>query len=206
MSKNIYKIKKYKHLDEQIEINNFKPLIFVIINNTIENDKDYYHHFLEVLNESSKMCTYVCIYVINIDNFDNVNNNLIPSKLDNDVLVKMLVDGKMYIHSYYNKNDFITNITITINNANESIKKIISDHFNNSKNDRPPEVSPVKEDKKIQSTVISDINDEVSVNEEEDNENLDSDIEKLREDYKKIMEEKKKALHEKEILLKTMNT
>lgn len=193
MSKNIYKIRKLSHLEGQLETNDLRPVILIFHNNIIENNKDYYDGFLGVLNDCSSIFTFLCIYIINIEKFDE-KNKLFPENIEKTIITKMILHGKIYDEKTYEPNVFLSSISSVLKNYDNSFKNIILTHFNQHSTNSV---------KQSPTTICEEDQEE---NEEQEDANGDEEIEQLQATYKEIVKQKKAALLEKEKLLKAVNT
>ena len=140
MSRNIYKIKKYKHFTELQEINYYKPLCCIIISNKLEKNEEFYKNLVSTLNFISFTSPYVCIYLFNknkikdSDEFKDID--------ENKPFFKMIFREIIHESFTMDLETFIPSITEIIKKVNNSIIHIIQQSFNKPRQMQPPIQSP----------------------------------------------------------------
>ena len=132
MSRNIYKIKKFKHFEELQEINFFRPLCCVILSNKIIKEKEFHKNLMTTLNVLAHSSPYICIYIFNKDKIKDTEE--FKDIDENKPFFKMIFRNIIHESFGTEMDNFIPTITEIIQKINISMIHRIKQSF-----DPPPQ-------------------------------------------------------------------
>jgi DNA primase len=132
MSRNIYKIKKFKHFEELQEINFFRPLCCIILSKQIIKEKEFYKNLMTTLNVLAHSSPYVCIYIFNKDKIKDTEE--FKDIDENKPFFKMIFRNIIHESFGTEMDNFIPTITEIIQKINISMIHRIKQSF-----DPPPQ-------------------------------------------------------------------
>jgi hypothetical protein len=135
MSRNIYKIKKFKHFEELQEINFFRPLCCIILSKQIVKEKEFYKNLMTTLNVLAHSSPYVCIYIFNKDKIKDTEE--FKDVDENKPFFKMIFRNIIHESFGTEMDNFIPTITEIIQKINISMIHRIKQSF-----DPPPQQPP----------------------------------------------------------------
>ena len=137
MSRNIYKIKKFKHFEELQEINFFRPLCCIILSKQIVKEKEFYKNLMTTLNVLAHSSPYVCIYIFNKDKIKDTEE--FKDIDENKPFFKMIFRNIIHESFGTEMDNFIPTITEIIQKINISMIHRIKQSFD------PPPQQPSQE-------------------------------------------------------------
>ena len=162
MSRNIYKIKKYKHFEELQEINFYKPLCCIVISNIIKNNKEFYKNLFTTLNFLAHTCPYICIYIFNKNKINDSNEFVNVD--ENKPFFKMVFKNIEHETITTDIDKFIPTITNVITKINDSIifqiQKSLNENNNNNNNNNTNEQNSNIQNNSNKSNIIQQNNNE----------------------------------------------
>lgn len=197
MSRNIYKIKKFKHFEELQEINFFRPLCCVILSNKIIKEKEFHKNLMTTLNVLAHSSPYICIYIFNKDKIKDTEE--FKDIDENKPFFKMIFRNIIHESFGTEMDNFIPTITEIIQKINISMIHRIKQSFEpppQQNQQQPPQQQPPQQNQQqpiqqnenniIQNNNVNNMN--KSIDDESD-----SDVEtSLDEETKKKLEELEK--------------
>jgi len=127
MSRNIYKIKKFKHFEELQEINFFRPLCCVILSNKIIKEKEFHKNLMTTLNVLAHSSPYICIYIFNKDKIKDTEE--FKDIDENKPFFKMIFRNIIHESFGTEMDNFIPTITEIIQKINISMIHRIKQSF-----------------------------------------------------------------------------
>ena len=127
MSRNIYKIKKFKHFEELQEINFFRPLCCIILSKQIVKEKEFYKNLMTTLNVLAHSSPYVCIYIFNKDKIKDTEE--FKDIDENKPFFKMIFRNIIHESFGTEMDNFIPTITEIIQKINISMIHRIKQSF-----------------------------------------------------------------------------
>ena len=140
MSRNIYKIKKFKHFEELQEINFFRPLCCIILSKQIIKEKEFYKNLMTTLNVLAHSSPYVCIYIFNKDKIKDTEE--FKDIDENKPFFKMIFRNIIHESFGTEMDNFIPTITEIIQKINISMIHRIKQSFDPPPQQQEPQQSP----------------------------------------------------------------
>jgi hypothetical protein len=140
MSRNIYKIKKFKHFEELQEINFFRPLCCVILSNKIIKEKEFHKNLMTTLNVLAHSSPYVCIYILNKDKIKDTEE--FKDIDENKPFFKMIFRNIIHESFGTEMDNFIPTITEIIQKINISMIHRIKQSFDPPPQQQEPQQPP----------------------------------------------------------------
>ena len=140
MSRNIYKIKKFKHFEELQEINFFRPLCCIILSKQIIKEKEFYKNLMTTLNVLAHSSPYVCIYIFNKDKIKDTEE--FKDIDENKPFFKMIFRNIIHESFGTEMDNFIPTITEIIQKINISMIHRIKQSFDPPPQQQEPQQPP----------------------------------------------------------------
>ena len=140
MSRNIYKIKKFKHFEELQEINFFRPLCCIILSKQIVKEKEFYKNLMTTLNVLAHSSPYVCIYIFNKDKIKDTEE--FKDIDENKPFFKMIFRNIIHESFGTEMDNFIPTITEIIQKINISMIHRIKQSFDPPPQQQEPQQPP----------------------------------------------------------------
>jgi hypothetical protein len=140
MSRNIYKIKKFKHFEELQEINFFRPLCCVILSNKIIKEKEFHKNLMTTLNVLAHSSPYICIYIFNKDKIKDTEE--FKDIDENKPFFKMIFRNIIHESFGTEMDNFIPTITEIIQKINISMIHRIKQSFDPPPQQQEPQQPP----------------------------------------------------------------
>jgi len=138
MSRNIYKIKKFKHFEELQEINFFRPLCCIILSKKIVKEKEFYINLMTTLNVLAHSSPYICIYIFNKDKIKDTEE--FKDIDENKPFFKMIFRNIIHESFGTEMDNFIPTITEIIQKINISMIHRIKQSFEHPpQQEEPPQ-------------------------------------------------------------------
>ena len=148
MSRNIYKIKKFKHFEELQEINFFRPLCCIILSKQIVKEKEFYKNLMTTLNVLAHSSPYVCIYIFNKDKIKDTEE--FKDIDENKPFFKMIFRNIIHESFGTEMDNFIPTITEIIQKINISMIHRIKQSFDPPPQQQEPQ-QPIQQNQQQQS-------------------------------------------------------
>jgi len=148
MSRNIYKIKKFKHFEELQEINFFRPLCCIILSKQIVKEKEFYKNLMTTLNVLAHSSPYVCIYIFNKDKIKDTEE--FKDIDENKPFFKMIFRNIIHESFGTEMDNFIPTITEIIQKINISMIHRIKQSFEPTPQQEEPQQNqqqPIQQNK-----------------------------------------------------------
>ena len=148
MSRNIYKIKKFKHFEELQEINFFRPLCCIILSKQIVKEKEFYKNLMSTLNVLAHSSPYVCIYIFNKDKIKDTEE--FKDIDENKPFFKMIFRNIIHESFGTEMDNFIPTITEIIQKINISMIHRIKQSFEPTPQQEEPQQNqqqPIQQNK-----------------------------------------------------------